>query len=305
MQTFNWFFGLEDESDNKPAGTKDDGKPPAVQAVPAASVIAPAISLPAKSVPVTPAVITPAAPSGPSVPDAAGQLPGAAHRAQTGVFTAPMPDIKPTQQAAQPVGGQAKKSVAATQVAYVPGHAAPLAVATKAALQGAKAQLHGALPVNLSVGGSEGVVNSRGKASSFGKGKARQRIQTGLLVVTTLAVAGVAVWSFLPVQQPAKMVRQSEGHATSLPIPTQTPERPLPPQRDVDSASECLQEATEFRDSTVRDQLLLNAISEFDKGRIERARAFLKEYSALSCDRATLEAIAILDKQITSRSHDN
>lgn len=303
MQTFNWFFGLEDESDNKPADTQEDGKPPAMQVSPAASAIAPAISLPAKSVPSVPSGITPTARSTPSVPDSAGQLAGAAHRAQTGVFTAPIPDIKPTQQAAQPVGGQAKKAVAATQVAYVPGHAAPLAVATKAALQGAQAQLKGALPVNLSAGGSEGVVNNRGKAPAISKGKLRQRIQTGLLAVATLAVAGVAVWSFLPSQQPAKVVRQSEGHAAS---PTsQTQERLSPPQRDADSASECLQEATEFRDSTVRDQLLLNAISEFDKGRIERARSFLKEYSALSCDRATLEAIAILDKQITSRSHDN
>lgn len=289
MQTFNWFFGLEEDSEKKSESPPADPKQES-----------------------------------------------AAHRAKTGVFVAPVveqtppkaeteatPAARPTADSAPTVkipvansdpapaksspAAPARASGPATQVAYAGGAGAKpaMAVATKAALQGAQAQLHGAIPVHLHPKTPAAAASAKSASSAAGQSKLRQRLQTGALAVAAVAVLGAAVWSFLPNNpSPPQVIHRTSATAemASRASPPLPPTPTAQPHRDI--AVDCLKDVTETTNSAVRDKKLAEAIAAYDKGRVEQARDLFKAYSKLSCDRATLAAAERLERQISVRNRD-
>lgn len=62
----------------------------------------------------------------------------------------------------------------------------------------------------------------------------------------------------------------------------------------------CLRESSQTIKSDARDALLLDAVKAQDAGRSEQALELLRKYTAEACDRATLEAVDALERQLTT-----
>lgn len=60
----------------------------------------------------------------------------------------------------------------------------------------------------------------------------------------------------------------------------------------------CLRDSSQTIKSDARDALLLDATKALDAGRPEQALTLLRKYTAEACDRATLEAVDSLDRQL-------
>lgn len=295
MQTFNWFFGLDEKPEHKEPtesavsnlGAAETQEKISKQTTDTASSVRKEESSPRGS-----SADLASEPVSPSVK----------HQAQTGVFSAPSvggehkaqaqpKPPSPAQQAA-PI----KKAAPATQVAYVPTSAPALSIASKAALADAQAKLKGAIPVSLQ---PQGAIRSSPKSKADIDTR-RRRLQTGLLAGTTVAVMGAVVWSFLPAPVPPPLVVTKQV-ASQAPIPT-TSTAPSEPTERESLSSRCVKDATEYTSSVIRDQLLLDAIIAFEKGRLEQAQSLFEKYSSISCDNATLEATAVLQRQLGARS---
>lgn len=69
-------------------------------------------------------------------------------------------------------------------------------------------------------------------------------------------------------------------------------------QREVLPAPSCLRDSTQTIRSEARDQLLLDAASAHEAGKPEQAIELLRKYTAEACDRATLDALDLLERQL-------
>lgn len=300
MRTFNWFFGLGDESENK--------EPLAKSTV--SHISSTEVSAESQREATVTAVKQDGAPivasQGSNISQSVASAPSAAHRAKTGVFLAPLDgcDGKPVlaQQAPQstsvpPVA--VKKTAPATQVAYVASGSPVLPIASKAAIADAQAQLKGAVPVNLR---TVGPTKPKSKTDSTSTGSRGNKLQTGLLTVTALAVLGAVVWSFVP---PTALppYRVDKPTATTTPRPHTVAIAPEHAEQE-SAAVLCVKDSTEYISSAVRDQLLLDAATAFEKGRLEQAQTLFEKYSSVSCDHATMQAGTILRKQLGARNPD-
>lgn len=303
MQTFNWFFGLDDESENKVPTDGGAVAPPAPTGAPERNPQQATATASSVHKEETPAVASPT----PIVSQPAASAPSAAHHAQTGVFVVPgagsgVKEPSPAQSTPLSPSSQAapiKKVAPATQVAYVPSGPPVLPIASKAALADAQAQLKGAIPVSLQTKPASPSA-PKSKSAPASRDSRRKKLQTGLLAGSAVAVLGAVIWSFLPA-------------TASPPSLVSKPVSPLtPPQHTATTASEhaeresaasrCIKDSTEFMSSAVRDQLLLEAVTAFEKGRLEQAQSLFEKYSSISCDHATLEATAVLQRQLGARN---
>lgn len=68
-------------------------------------------------------------------------------------------------------------------------------------------------------------------------------------------------------------------------------------QREVLPAPSCLSERSQTIRSEVRDQILLDAAKAVEAGNPEQAMELLRRYTAEACDRATLDAVGLLERQ--------
>lgn len=68
-------------------------------------------------------------------------------------------------------------------------------------------------------------------------------------------------------------------------------------QREVLPAPSCLGDRSQTIRSEVRDQLLLDAAKAVEAGNPEQALTHLRRYTTEACDRATLDAVGLLERQ--------
>jgi hypothetical protein len=64
------------------------------------------------------------------------------------------------------------------------------------------------------------------------------------------------------------------------------------------AAPACVRDSSQTISSGERDQLLLDAVRAFEKGKQERAQELFQRYVQEACDSATLEALGLLNKQL-------
>jgi hypothetical protein len=69
-------------------------------------------------------------------------------------------------------------------------------------------------------------------------------------------------------------------------------------QREVLPAPSCLLDRSQTVQSEVRDQLLLDAAKAYETGNPEQALEMLRRYTNEACDRATLDAVGLLERQL-------
>lgn len=300
MQTFNWFFGLDDES----AAKDKDGKPVPLEAQhlvePSAQILEAEIesnTVPEAHPPARPATMT-------------SEIVTAVH-----VVTPELLEGKPAA-AAPPLEHLAVTSE--TPVASIAAASAKLAppqlpsLATDSGMVLNSATMHAYAPPDLQrkptamPSGNDVVVPPAAVLATPDVKPKRAllqlpagRVRTVILAAaTTLVVIAVAM-SLL--SGPSKNAR-SRGTAAALATAPTQPAIATPMRED--PAVACLQDSSQYQSSAERDQLLLEAIAEFDRGRLEGAHSLFKKYSTLSCDRATLEAAAILERQTDAKSRD-
>lgn len=175
----------------------------------------------------------------------------------------------------------------------------PLTPAARSALQGAQSQLKGSAPMQLAGGSAAATTPAKPEvaAKPAVPAGAPQKVQPILLAGVAALVLAAVLWNFyLGSPQAGKNANSLQATSATLPTPP-----PPPPHEEV---IPCLTDSTQYRSSSERDELLRNVVGEFSQGRLERAHAILKEYQQMGCDRATLEAIAILERQLAQKSKD-
>lgn len=127
-------------------------------------------------------------------------------------------------------------------------------------------------------------------------------------VFGTLGLVAVAAAVFVFVAQPmlplARTPPEVRTVATAAP-PTLNQSRVAGASSAADALiSACLRDSSQVVNSTTRDQLLLDALKAYDAGNRERAHTLLKEYTHEACDRATLELLLALERQVTHRTQE-
>jgi len=177
----------------------------------------------------------------------------------------------------------------------------PVPEGARAALKDARVQLNDSLPVQLGSGAAKSAVADRSaiERRSIISRLPRPRVQTLLLGGATALVLIALGWRSVSIGA-ARRTEQAVAASSSAAVAAIGG----PAAGRDDPAVACLQESSHYQPSGDRDQILLDAINEFNQGRLETAHTAFKKYTTYSCDRATLEAAAILERQSDSKSRE-
>lgn len=130
-----------------------------------------------------------------------------------------------------------------------------------------------------------------------GSERLHQHLRFGALVVVAAVTIGVAIWSWLP-----KAPISGGGNLENRVAPRREVAGVIPAATPSERGWVCLSNSTQSVTSAERDLKLRKAIAEFDAGHKEQAHALFKDYVEMACDRATLEAVSILERQIYNTS---